>query len=131
MDCVFPFSLPPSLHLPLCFYYSARVNQYDSGIYLTNDLLAFGVGLCTMNVYLSYMVPCDLKDQVHLLPTNISIPIEMVPFSFEGQVLRYMHSLPFWTVSPSGPNPCLISFRSSFQKLAQSSNCGTCSDYVG
>ena len=106
MSCMFPFSFPPSISW---FLLTRRVNQYDNRVYLTSGLLAFGVGLCMLNVHLSYMVPRALRDQVHPLSIredsgiHTPTPTETVPFSFEGQVLRDMHSLPFWTVSPSGP----------------------------
>lgn len=75
-----------------------------------------------LNIHLSLAVPCALRDQVHPLSTRektqefILQHPDTVPFSFEGQALRDMHSLPFWTVNPSGPG-YLICFRSSFREL--------------
>lgn len=68
MVCVFPRSLPPAPCL--CFCCSEKVSQCDNRVYLTNDLLAFRVGLGMTNVYLSYMVPCALKGQVLPLSTD-------------------------------------------------------------
>lgn len=66
MACVFPFSFPPSISW---FLLTRRVSKYNR-VYLTSDPLAFGVGLCMVNMHLSYMVPCALRDQIHPLSTR-------------------------------------------------------------